>query len=101
MFERIVGLSFNENDGWTPVLHPQLQGIFSSPCLFLTLLLQAWGKAFCEIQCVENIADGEQYWIPRVLLRDQRVIDLDLHPIIKVDDHPEFEGTILNAECMA
>ncbi|KAF5985134.1 hypothetical protein FBULB1_3038 [Fusarium bulbicola] len=75
MFERVVGLSFNENDGWTSFFHLQLQAIVNSPCLFLNLLLQAWDKA--------------------------RVIDLDLHPIIDIDDHSEFEGTILNAECIA
>ncbi|KAF5719349.1 hypothetical protein FMUND_4730 [Fusarium mundagurra] len=100
MFERIVGLSFNENDSWTLVFHPQLKGIFNSSCLFLTLLLQAWDKAVRETHCVEYIADGEQYWIPCVVLREQRVIDLDLHPIIDIDAHPEFEGTILNIECM-
>ncbi|PNP82391.1 hypothetical protein FNYG_04100 [Fusarium nygamai] len=101
MFEGLAGLSFNENGGWTPVFHSRLQGICNLPCLFLTLLLQAWGKAFREIQCVEYIADGEQYWIPRVFLRDQRGIDLDLHPIINVDAHPEFEATNLYAESLA
>ncbi|KAF5669736.1 hypothetical protein FDENT_11482 [Fusarium denticulatum] len=49
MSEGIVGLSFNENDGWTPVFHPRLQGISNLSCLFLNLLWQAWGKAFREI----------------------------------------------------
>ncbi|KAF4414834.1 hypothetical protein FACUT_13919 [Fusarium acutatum] len=101
MFEELFGLSFNENDGWNPVFDPQLHGICNLPCLFLTLLLQAWGKAFREIECVEYIADGEQCWIPRVFLHDQRVIDLDFHQIINVDDHPEFEATILYAEAVA